>query len=248
MAPLSGGGSTSSSSERLAFEEVGVIGVGPEESLDRRAEPRVAAAGIVEVGGPLGGGELHGVAKTWLSFTERVLPMSMRRRGQGPPTDFKIVHLAFQPGLGIGPVGLGGGLRDAQQLGRLRQGEAGEVAEGDKSCPAGGRDFEAVEGFVQGKHVGRVRRGADGWLVVVEGVLLKLPAVAQPALATGLLDEDAAHGLGGGGEEVPATAPARWLIAPDQTEVGLVDQSGRLKRLAGLLLSQLRAASSRSSS
>jgi hypothetical protein len=57
-------------------------------------------------------------------------------------------------------------------------------------------------------------------------------------LAARVLDEDAAHGLGGGGEEMTATAPAR-VLRPDQPQIRLVHQGRRLERLAGLLLRQL---------
>ena len=67
---------------------------------------------------------------------------------------------------------------------------------------------------------------------------------AEPAapllsgLAAGVLDEDAAHGLGRGGEEVAAAVPAAVGVAADQPQVGLVDQGGGLERLPGLLLRQ----------
>ena len=48
-------------------------------------------------------------------------------------------------------------------------------------------------------------------------------------------DQDAAHGLGGRGEEVPATVPLLRFLAADQTQVRLMDQRGGLKRLAGCL-------------
>jgi hypothetical protein len=59
--------------------------------------------------------------------------------------------------------------------------------------------------------------------------------VAEAALAAGLLDQDAAHGFGGGGEEVAPAVPPVRLPAADQSEVGLVDQGGRLQGLARLL-------------
>ena len=67
------------------------------------------------------------------------------------------------------------------------------------------------------------------------------PAAAAllPALAAGALDQDAAHGLGRGGEEVAAAVPVPGLLGVDQPEVRLVDQGGGLERLAGLLLGQL---------
>ena len=54
--------------------------------------------------------------------------------------------------------------------------------------------------------------------------------------ATGPVDEDAAHGLGGGGEEVAAAVPVPRLLDVHQSQVRLVDQRGRLQRLARLLL------------
>jgi hypothetical protein len=62
--------------------------------------------------------------------------------------------------------------------------------------------------------------------------------MTEAALATGLVDEDAAHRLGRGGEEVPARVPGLHPVNIDQPEIGLVNQRGRLKRLPGLLLGQ----------
>ena len=63
------------------------------------------------------------------------------------------------------------------------------------------------------------------------------PPALTAGLAAGVLDEDAAHGLGRGGEEVAAAVPAR-VVRPDEPEVGLVDQGRGLERLARLLLRQ----------
>jgi hypothetical protein len=63
--------------------------------------------------------------------------------------------------------------------------------------------------------------------------------VLDGLLPPGGIDEDAAHGLGGGGEEVIAAVEA--LLA-DQAQVGLVDQGGRLEGVSGRLLRQLRGA------
>src|SRR5262249_55982408 len=41
--------------------------------------------------------------------------------------------------------------------------------------------------------------------------------------------EDAAHGLGGGREEMPPAVPVSRGVAPDQAEVRLVDEGGRVK-------------------
>ena len=78
------------------------------------------------------------------------------------------------------------------------------------------RGFEAVEGFVQGEQVDRVRRGAEGRPLAREGLLVQPAAVLEAALAAGLVDEDAAHGLGRGGEEVAPAVPGPGLPAVHQ--------------------------------
>ena len=57
-------------------------------------------------------------------------------------------------------------------------------------------------------------------------------------LSAGVLDEDAAHGLGGGGEEVAAAVPLLGLFRVHQAQVGFVDEGGCLQGLAGLFLGQ----------
>src|SRR5262249_41315679 len=54
----------------------------------------------------------------------------------------------------------------------------------------------------------------------------------------GIVDEDAAHGLGGGREEVTAAVPVLGLFDVHQPQVRLVDQGGGLEGLARLLLGQ----------
>ena len=77
---------------------------------------------------------------------------------------------------------------------------------------------------VQGVEVGVPRR--------------RLPPRLRLRLASRLLDQDAAHRLGGRGEEMAAPVPARGRTRPDEPEVGLVNQGRRLQRLAGPLVRQ----------
>jgi hypothetical protein len=58
-------------------------------------------------------------------------------------------------------------------------------------------------------------------------------------LAAGILDEDTAHGLGGGEEEVAAAGPGPGLFRVNQPQIGLMDQGRGLERLPGLFLGQL---------
>ena len=65
-----------------------------------------------------------------------------------------------------------------------------------------------------------------------------------PFLPPGALDQDAAHGLGGRGEEVSPAVPRRRIFpgalgAVHQAEVGFVDQRGWLEGVARLFLGQL---------
>jgi hypothetical protein len=53
--------------------------------------------------------------------------------------------------------------------------------------------------------------------------------VARGGLPPRVVDNNAPHGLGSGGEEVAAVVPHIALGCHDQPEVGFVDQSGRLK-------------------
>ena len=53
-----------------------------------------------------------------------------------------------------------------------------------------------------------------------------------------MIDQDAAHGLGRGGEEVAAAVPVLGLLDVHESEVGLVDQGRGLERLPGRLVGQ----------
>jgi hypothetical protein len=64
----------------------------------------------------------------------------------------------------------------------------------------------------------------------------------------GVVDEDAAHGFGAGGEEVAAAVPALPLLHVHQAQVGFVDQRGGLQRLAGVSCASFSAASWRRAS
>src|SRR5262249_8126090 len=56
--------------------------------------------------------------------------------------------------------------------------------------------------------------------------------------SAGGIDEDSAHGLGGGGEEVPPAVPVSRESVPDQPNVRLVNKGCGLERLTGLLTRQ----------
>jgi hypothetical protein len=93
--------------------------------------------------------------------------------------------------------------------------------------------FQPVESLVHGEE--QLRRLLPG----AEVDSLDAHPDAQAAVLHGAvparpLDEDLAHGAGGGAEEVARAVPPRGAI-PDQAQVGLVDERCGLQGLAGLL-------------
>jgi hypothetical protein len=61
--------------------------------------------------------------------------------------------------------------------------------------------------------------------------------VLDPTLSAGAFDENAPHRRGGGREEMPTVVPARRVrrSVPDQSQVCLMHQGGRLERMTGRL-------------
>src|SRR5262245_3564506 len=58
-------------------------------------------------------------------------------------------------------------------------------------------------------------------------------------MIAGVVDENAAHGLGGGSNEMTAVIPMQSSLATQPPQVGFVDQPSRLQRLPRLLLTQM---------
>src|SRR5262249_50702817 len=61
----------------------------------------------------------------------------------------------------------------------------------------------------------------------------------QPCLVPRSVQENAAHGFGGGGEEVTAAVPVLSFFHIHEAEIRLMHESSRLERLAGLFQRQL---------
>src|SRR5262249_5980633 len=94
----------------------------------------------------------------------------------------------------------------------------------------------ALVSEVEGDQV-EIRFGCDEGMGI-ECLTLVSTAVPDRLLPACGLDEDSAHGLGGGRGEVPAAVDPRLALPADQAEVGLVNEGGRLKRLTWLLVGQ----------
>ena len=137
----------------------------------------------------------------------------------------------LEPCAGVGPVSVGGGPGQAEGGGRVLDGQPGEVPQFDHT--RGDRVFggEPGEGRIEGEQsvVRNLGFGRDVGQLDPRAVA----AVLLRPLAAGVFDEDAAHGLGRGGEEVPAVVE---LLVPDEPQIRFVNQRGRLKGVPGLLL------------
>ena len=143
---------------------------------------------------------------------ERTRPAGQARSFSAPSMLLlgKAAQLSVQPGLGIGPISFGGPQRDSQGLCRLRHAQAGEVSQLDELGCQGIDRFKADQNNVQSHQV-------FGWSIgdtkgFVEVDALAVAAVLGSALAAGLFDQDAAHGLGRGGKEMASAVPFLWLF------------------------------------
>src|SRR5439155_24277595 len=81
----------------------------------------------------------------------------------------------------------------------------------------------------------RLRRGPG----LVQRAAVPAAAVLGGPLAPGVVHVDEAHSLGRRREKVAVIVPATRASGADQTQVGFVDQRGRLQCLPRLLLRQL---------
>ena len=148
---------------------------------------------------------------------------------------FRRRALIVEPGAGKRPVAVGRGARDAKATGGVLHGQSSEEPQLHQARLDWVLHRQLGECLVQCEHVLRRRlgRGVDG----VERISPPPATVLQPLLAPRVLDEDAPHGLGRGGEEMPTAVPiARGLTG--QTQVCFVDQRSGAECLARLLLRQ----------
>jgi hypothetical protein len=68
---------------------------------------------------------------------------------------------------------------------------------------------------------------------------LPTATVSAPPLPSSCFYEDSSHRLRGGREEMAPAIPMHVSLIAHQTQIGLMDQRGRLERLAGLFVRQL---------
>ena len=137
--------------------------------------------------------------------------------------------------MGEAPLPFGRHFGDFQRLGGFGNGHADEEAKFHQFRLFRIVEGELFEGVIHCQEDVRLR--FDGELNVFDRDAFKFAASAfMAALGASSVDEDAPHCFCGGGK-VMATAVPFHVGVIEEPEVGLVDQSGGLEGLAGLLLS-----------
>src|SRR5262245_37797554 len=187
----------------------------------------------------------------WNSFSSFIVVLRAARRSLYPPqreTDRRSTtmsdqaaaslpaHRRLEPGAGVDPVAVGGARRDAQGLARLLARQPHEITQLDQPGHDRLGRGQLLQRLVQRQQL-LVRLRGGG---VRERLALGAAAPLLGVLPPRVLNEDTAHRLGGGGEEVLAVGVPPRHGLPDEAQVRLVDQRGRLEGVARLLAGQLR--------
>ena len=135
-----------------------------------------------------------------------------------------------QPGAGVGPIIIGRAGGDAEGIRGFLEGHANKITEFDEFGFGLAQRGEFFEGVVDGEQLVVVGRGGKVHVFEIDALLAA--AMTVRALAPSPIDQDAAHRLSGGGEEMSAVGELRRLVA-DQPQPGFVNERGRLQRLTG---------------
>lgn len=107
--------------------------------------------------------------------------------------------------------------------------ETAEIAKFDELGFDGIKFSESFEGFFEIEEAFVIEGGGD--LIDIDIDTDGFAAALDAFLATGVIDEDTAHGLRGGGEEVTGIVPVAGLLG-DEFEKDLVNKGGRLEGMA----------------
>src|SRR6266446_1558683 len=181
--------------------------------------------------------------------SSRLCPPSAVSAGRASPSEGLLRRTGFlalralwlefveEPRPGMGPVVVGGALRDAENFGSFLERHAHEVMQLHQfgfGLVLGGK---LVERLVDGQELVIVTR--RGHIYVLNIHALPAAAVAKGAFAAGFLNQDAAHGLGGGGEKMRAVCKLRLFVA-GQAKPSFVNQRRGLERLTRRFVGHLR--------
>ena len=138
--------------------------------------------------------------------------------------------LGEEPGFSVGPVVVGGAGGDVHGLGGFFKSHADEVSQLDELGLGAVLEGEYVQGVVDFEDFVVVARSGDFQLIELD--VFRAGAVADGAFAASFVDEDAANGLGGGGEKMGAIGKF-GIVRADEAKPGFVDERGGLEGLIG---------------
>lgn len=143
---------------------------------------------------------------------------------------------AADPGFGKEPVALDSGGRDVQHVSGPLDAEAGEVARFDDLCLLRIEGLQFMESAVKVEQVDRVLALEGGGIGPVGEFGAAAPFLNRAGAA--VIDQDSPLDAGSDDEEMSAVRIVQILFS-GEAEVGLVDDGGALKCLAGHLLSEI---------
>ena len=128
----------------------------------------------------------------------------------------------------MGPILLDGAFGQAKNFGGFRSGHADEETQ---------LDDLGLNGTVRGQPVKRVADGQEMVLVGRQGEVnvfnihsLQAATVTLGKFAPGVVNQEMAHGFGGGGEEMGAIFKSRVFTA-NEAQPDFMHQGGRLERV-----------------
>lgn len=141
-----------------------------------------------------------------------------------------------EPGPSVTPVPVRGRRRDTEKAGGFRRSEASKIAELHQLGFGGLVPSELLERQIEGDDLRAILWGDKAGKVQVAP--LHAAAAFGSTFAPRRIDEDPPHRLGGCGEEVASAIPKIGPADADQSDISLVNQSGRLERVSGSLLGE----------
>src|SRR5688500_6638317 len=148
------------------------------------------------------------------------------------------MQLPVQPRSGANPVAVHGSWRDAEDLCRLGVGQSAEEAALDESAQAWVDGLESIERVADGEDlVGAV---LDRDRCFIEADAPQRAAALRGQVASGVVDEHAAHGVGGDAHHARRVLPLDFGLFCE-AQIGFVDEARGVEGVPGSLVTELPA-------
>jgi len=145
-------------------------------------------------------------------------------------SDLGFAHFPEEPRAGVGPPAFRRWFGNPESLSGLINGKADEIPQFNELGLLGLGEGEFLQRVVDGEHL--VIIGVRGQFQIVDVLPDLSAAVADRMTAAGPIDQNASHGLGGGGEKMRAVLPL-GLIVTTEPQPRFVDERSGLKGLTG---------------